>query len=128
MWKPVATAILGLWLIISPSVFDMQQQSANNNYITGPLVLTFSVISLWEINKEVIRANIVIGIWLLITLFVLSFSNNLAYFSNGTCAVFIILLSSIKRKSKQKFGGGWQSLFQEAPLHLQEAEKKYANE
>lgn len=125
MWKPVATGILGLWLMISPSIFDMHQQSAGNNHITGPLVLTFSVIALWEVNKRAIRLNIVIGAWLLLALFVLDFSNNIAFFSNGTCAAFIILLSSIKRKSKKRFGGGWRSLFQKTPLHLWEAEGQY---
>jgi len=123
MWTKIVTALIGLWLMISPSVLKMNELTSNNNYIVGPLVITFSVISFWDINRKVIRANIPLGAWLLIALFVLEFTKSIAFFSNGACGAFIILLSSIKRKAKGKYGGGWKSLFQHNPPHLQEAEK-----
>jgi hypothetical protein len=123
MWAAIMNILLGLWLMMAPTVFDMNQTTSYNNYITGPLVITFSIISLWEINKKVIRANVLIGIWLLVALFVLGFTKTIAFFSNGACAAFIIVFSSIKRKQSQNFGGGWKSLFQHNPPHMREAEK-----
>lgn len=123
MWAGIINIILGLWLMISASVFEMGPPTANNNYVTGPLIITFSIISLWEINRNVIKLNILVGLWLLVALFVLDFTRTIAFFSNGACAAFIILLSSIKRKSVQNFGGGWRSLFQHNPPHLREAER-----
>jgi len=124
MWTRIPTILLGLWLMISPSVFSMNELTSNNNYIVGPLVITFSVISIWDINRKVIRANIPLGAWLLVALFALDFTKSIAFFSNGACGAFIIVLSSIKRKrTTGKYGGGWKSLFQHNPPHLQEAER-----
>jgi hypothetical protein len=123
MWTAILNIILGFWLMIAPSVFKMNQVTSDNNYIIGPLVITFSVISLWDINRKAIRANILLGIWLLVALFLFDFTKTIAFFSNGACGSFIILFSSIKRKALGKYGGGWKSLFQHNPIHLQEAEK-----
>lgn len=123
MWTGIMNILLGLWLMISASIFGMAPTTASNNYITGPLIITFSIISLWEINRNVIKLNILVGLWLLTALFVLDFTSTIAFFSNGACAAFIILLSSIKRKPAQNFGGGWRSLFQHNPPHLREAQR-----
>jgi hypothetical protein len=124
MWAAITNIFLGFWLMLSPSLLNMNATTADNNHIIGPLVITFSVVSLWDINRKAIRANIVLGAWLLTALFILDFTNTLAFFSNGACASFIILMSSIKRKAKQHYGGGWRSLFQHHPLHMREAEKR----
>jgi len=110
-------------LMISPAIFTMNESTSNNNHIVGPLVITFSVISFWSINRNAIKANIVLGAWLLISLVVLNFAYALQLLSNGSCGVLLILLASIKRESEEKFGGGWRSLFQNNPLHLREADK-----
>jgi hypothetical protein len=123
MWSAIINTIVGLWLIVSPSVFDMNKTTSNNNYIIGPLVITFSVISLWDINRNAIKANIVLGLWLLIALFALDFTRTVAFFTNAACGALIILLSSSERKNRKNFGGGWRSLFQHNPPHLREAER-----
>lgn len=123
MWTAITNIFLGLWLMISPSVLQMNQSTANNNHIIGPLVITFSIISLWDINRKIMSVNIVLGAWLLVAIFVLNFSTALVLSSNGACACFIVLLSTIKRKPKQHYGGGWHSLFQRNPPHMREAEK-----
>ena len=123
MWNAIINIVLGIWLIISPSFFEMNKITSNNNYIIGPLVITFSAISLWKINRNAIKANILLGLWLLIALFVLDFTRTIAFFSNGACGAFIIVLSAIKRRIVRNFGGGWRSLFQHNPLHLREAER-----
>jgi hypothetical protein len=123
MWTRIVTSVLGLWLMIFPSIFKMNEMTSNNNYIVGPLVITFSVISLWDINRKAIRVNILLGAWLLVALFALDFTKSVAFFSNGACGAFIIVLSSIKRKGRGQYGGGWKSLFQDNPTHLQEAER-----
>jgi hypothetical protein len=122
MWAGIMNILIGLWLMMAPAVFSMNQTTSYNNYIIGPLVITFSIISFWEINRKIIRTNILLGAWLLIALFVLHFTKTIAFFSNGACAVFIILFSCIKGKGSQNFGGGWKSLFQRNPPHMREAE------
>ena len=123
MWPGIINIILGLWLMISPEILKMNRITSDNNHIVGPLVITFSIISLWDINRKVIKANVVLGAWLLIALFLLDFAKSIAFFSNGACACFVIILSSLKRKAKGKFGGGWRSLFKRNAIHVREAEK-----
>ncbi|MDQ3845474.1 MAG: hypothetical protein M3342_15920, partial [Bacteroidota bacterium] len=112
----------GLWLMISPSVLGMSQPAANNNHIAGPLVITFAVIALWEINRNVIKVNMVIGAWLIIALFVIDFHSTSTIISNLVSAIVLILLALVKREVKQHYGGGWISLFQKNPPHLRAAE------
>lgn len=119
----IVNIVLGLWLMVSPAVFGMNRITSNINHIVGPLVITFSIISLWEINRNAIKVNILLGLWLLIALFLFDYTKTIAFFSNGGAACLIIILSSIKRKGRGKFGGGWRSLFQHNPVHLREAEK-----
>lgn len=123
MIAAITSCIAGLWLMISPAIFTMNESTSNNNHIIGPLVITFSVISFWSINRNAIKANIILGAWLLISLVVLNFAYALPLLSNGICGVLLILLASTKRNSEEKFGGGWRSLFQHNPLHQQEADK-----
>lgn len=123
MAAAVVNCLVGLWLMFSPSVLHMNETTSDNNHILGPLVITFSVISFWQINWKIIRVNILLGIWLLAALFILHFTDTMAFFSNGLCGVLLILLSSLNRRTTEKFGGGWRSLFQHQPLHLREAGK-----
>lgn len=124
MWARILNIFIGLWLMVSPAVLHMNTIAADNNHIVGPLVITFAVVSLWQINRNAVKANIVLGLWLLIGLFVLNFNQTIIFLLNGICGVLIILLSSIKRKTSQKFGGGWRSLFQHNPPHMVEAERR----
>lgn len=119
----IVNIVLGLWLMVSPFIFGMNRLTSNINHIVGPLVITFSIISLWEINRNAIKVNLLLGVWLLIALFLFEYTKTIAFFSNGSAACLVIILSSIKRKGGGKFGGGWRSLFQHNPAHLREAEK-----
>ncbi len=123
MWSCIATIILGLWLMVSPSVLGMAPSAANNNHIAGPLVITFAVIALWEINRNVIKVNMLIAVWLMISPLVIDFAATTAVLSNLLSAVAILLLALVKREVKQRYGGGWISLFQKNPPHLREAER-----
>lgn len=110
--------------MLSPGMLHMAPEASNNNYIVGPLMITFSVLSYWEINASAIKANILFGGWLLAALFILPYGGMLTLLSNGCCGVLAILLSIGKRRRTQALGGGWRSLFQHHPLHMVEAEKR----
>lgn len=123
MGQGVVNTLIGLWLMFSPTIFGMNEATSNNNYIVGPLAITSSVISLWLINRNVIKTNILIGVWILISLFIFEYTKTMAFFSNGICGVCLIIFSYVVKTSRNKFGGGWRSLFQHNPLHMQEAER-----
>lgn len=119
MWAPVVQILIGVWLILTPSVFSVARPAADNLYIMAPLLITFAVIALWEINKSVVKVNILIGGWLLLAPLFLEFGSRTAVVSEVLSALAVIALSLVRRNSQQRFGGGWRSLFQANPEHLE---------
>lgn len=115
----ILQVIAGLWLMVSPSVLDISGRMSDNIYICAPLIITMAVVAMWEINSNVIRANIVIGAWLLITLLTDSWDDNTSFVLILLPIVLVVLTSFLKRSRKEQFGGGWKSLFQKYPAHLQ---------
>lgn len=126
MGTAIFSAIIGLWVMASPAILSMSQEAANNNHMAGPLAITFAVVAIWEINRNAIKANILIGAWLLVALFLLPYSNTGVLISNAVSGVLLILLALKKRTATQNYGGGWKSLFQHNPPHVQAAERASA--
>ena len=111
MWTAIVNILLGLWLMISPHLLQFEKAASDNNYIVGPLVLTFSMIALWELNRSILFLNIALGIWLLVSPFVLEFQSSATTWATILSGALLAGLSFIKRKVKGKYGGGWRSLF-----------------
>jgi len=117
MWMQVMNILVGLWIMISPVIFYADKVAANNEHITGPLIITFAVIALWEINRNVRLINILTGSWLIVSPLFIHF-NSVMIWSNIIAGVLVIIFSLIKRKKKTNYGGGWKSLFQKNPAHM----------
>lgn len=126
MWPCIVSIVVGLWVMISPAIFTSQKSMADVDYICGPLLITFAVIALWEINRSVIKANLVVAIGLIVATLLIQANTNL-FISNLASSLVIIGLSLVKGTITESFGGGWKSLFEESPLHIQEAEKLQSN-
>lgn len=120
MWAQVVNILIGLWAMISPAVFHAEQTAADNNHITGPLIITFAVTSLWEINRSVRLVNIVIGGWLALSPLFIHFGQPM-WLSNVIAGIVVVILSLVKQEKKTHYGGGWRSLFQKNPVHMKKA-------
>lgn len=118
MWAQMINALIGLAIMVSPDVLQFMQTETNNNYILGPLIITFAVISFWECNRNARLFNIVTGAWLIIAPFIFGFRSD-ALWLDVIGGVLLILLSLVKGKMTQKFGGGWRSLFMDNASHIQ---------
>lgn len=118
MWAKIANIVLGLGVMVAPAIFKFEKIAANNNHIAGPSVLTFAIISLWEINRNVRFFNVVTGLWLVLSPFILHFASvdRIIDISTG---IAIGIFSLFKERLKTRYGGGWRSLFQKNPLHIQ---------
>lgn len=114
MWAAIINILLGLWLMISPYLFQFEKQATDNNYIVGPLVLTFAITALWEVNRSARFLNIPAGIWLAASPFILSFQSSSATWLTLLAGVLITALSFVKGKIKGNYGGGWRSLVRKA--------------
>jgi len=112
MWAQAVSAAIGLWLMVAPAVLgSYTDMTSANNRIFGPMVVAFSVIALWEVMRSTRFANTLIGVWLLIACLLLGY-RDAALISNGLAAVAIIGLSLVRGEHNPlKFGGGWNSLW-----------------
>ena len=64
-WNLIVSAVLGLWLMFSPSVFQTQAGAADSDHLVGALVITFAVIAMAEVARAARFINIFFGIWLI---------------------------------------------------------------
>jgi hypothetical protein len=111
--------LLGLLVTISPELWRFGKMEADNNHITVPLIITFSIIALWEYNRNVRYINILAAAWLINASLLLRFQLK-ALLLNVSIGLIVLLLSLIKGRIKKRYGGGWRSLWQKNPLHMQD--------
>ena len=122
MWGAIMNIILGLWLMMSPGLLQFDKTSSSNNYIVGPLVLTFAITALWEVNRSVRFLNTVAGIWLCLSPIILGCQSSMIIWITVLSGVLIIVFSLIKGQIKRNYGGGWLSLFKKNPVHLRQGQ------
>ena len=60
----LTSVFLGTWLLFFPWLYDLHGSAANNIYIVGSLVITFSVISYTDVSRIVRLINVPTGLWL----------------------------------------------------------------
>lgn len=74
-WRDVANLILGLWMLISPwplSYID-QPTAAWNAHIVGIIVAVAAIATLIAFHKWEEWVNVVLGIWLIVSPFLLGY-------------------------------------------------------
>jgi hypothetical protein len=119
MWTQIISIIAGAFIMLTPYLWDYDQQLSNHNYIIGPLIITFAITAIWEVNRNARWANIPLAAWLVIFTFV--FGEAHVIWPNLVSSAIVIICAAIKRKGKDMYGGGWKSLFQKNAPHVQAA-------
>lgn len=97
--------------MVAPGYFNFEVAEANNHYITGPLVVTFAVIALWDVNRSARFVNLAAGVWLVLSSIVLPYASDAATWNSIMSGVLLIMFSSLKGRITHQYGGGWKSLF-----------------
>ncbi|MFV2060075.1 MAG: SPW repeat protein [Gammaproteobacteria bacterium] len=110
-WQDWTVFVLGLWLVASPfiGIGVNNDVAAINSYTVGSVVIIISLLAITkpEIWEEYI--NIALGAWLLISPFVLGFSNISGPTSNQIFIGLLITLSALAvtlNKTTPKIGHG----------------------
>ncbi|MEP2057445.1 MAG: SPW repeat protein [Maribacter litoralis] len=123
MWAKILNIVIGLYLIVAPSFFGYSPQASDNGHIIGPIIVTFSIISLWEATQGTRKWNYPFAVWLLLAPWILGYENNLAMVCDMLVGALVIVFSSFEQENKNRYGGGWASLWQKHPQHIQEVNK-----
>lgn len=64
LWHILATALFGIWLMISPAVLGITGDASTNIYIVSALITTFAVIAVSEVARITRLVNVPLGLWL----------------------------------------------------------------
>jgi hypothetical protein len=121
MWSQIVMAIMGVWLMVAPGVFNYSKTMADNAHIVGPLIATCSIIATSECTRNVRLFNLPLAVWLLAAPVVIGFDSDTALMNDYAVAIVIIFLFIVKPKRKHRFGGGWPALWRSGSLHEREA-------
>lgn len=124
MWAQAINVLLGLWIMIAPGLFQWGPAATDNGHIIGPVIITFSFTSLWEVTRGVRKANYPLALWLLLAPWILNYSGEFATVSNMVSGILVTIFSSFQGKITQHFGGGWSSLWKDEPEHLKPANRR----
>lgn len=109
MWFQMAAALVGLWLMASPSVLEYGEPARTNNLIAGPIAVSLAVIAIWEIGRELRWINVAIGVWLLIAPWILGYTTD-AVINSLISGALLIGFSLVRGRVTGQYGGGWKSL------------------
>lgn len=107
MWPRVLSALLGIWLMVSPSFLHYDGRAASNDHIVGPLVAVTAIIAIWEVARPLRWLGILFGLWLLFAPGIFRFPPP-ALANNAFVGASLVLLSFLGGKVGQKRGGGWR--------------------
>lgn len=110
-------AIIGVWFMAVPDVWGLGKTISNNHHIVGPLIVTFSIISIWECTRNVRWLNVPLAAWLLAAPLVLEYESKAGLLNNYAVAGVILLLCLVKPERKSRFGGGWPAAWKSRTPH-----------
>jgi hypothetical protein len=107
-WTLVASAMVGVWIMLSPVLFGSEVPAAHSDQVAGALVVTVAVISTAEVVRAFRFLNVLLGAWIVATGWMLSGASAAAQW-NGLVAGLLILALSLPRGHIRERYGAWQS-------------------
>lgn len=112
MWARYVNAALGIWLMAAPAVLGFEGSAAATNYrIVGPIITSFAVIAITDATRPARRVNLVAGLSLLVTPWVVGFASTTATLNAVAVGAVVALLSLVRGPITDEFAGGWSTLW-----------------
>jgi hypothetical protein len=108
-WNLVVVAVLGVWLMAAPTIFQAQGPSANINYVLGTAVWAIAIIALAEVARAIRFVNIVSAIALMVLPWLIGGGTTMLGLNNLVVGIIIIVLSIPLGKIKNTYGN-WNKL------------------
>jgi len=109
MWPRVLSALLGIWLMVAPSLLHYDGHASISDRIVGPLIAATAIIAIWEITRPLRWLGIPFGLWLIFAPAFFSFPSN-ALVDNVVVGVALVILAFLGGGVREKFGGGWREV------------------
>ncbi|MBS0621330.1 MAG: vitamin K epoxide reductase family protein [Verrucomicrobia bacterium] len=103
-WTLVASALIGLWLMSSPSLIPTSAAVAMSHYVAGPVLVVFSVLALPEVFRSIRYVNVLIGLGLLTSIGFCQETNLFSTIQSLLLSLFIIILALPRGKILGRYG------------------------
>lgn len=117
MWARIVNFFFGLWLMAAPALLGYIGTPAEvNDRIVGPLIASFAFVAIWDITRGLRWVNTLLGLWLVVSPFLLgawvadwSFP---ATINSVLVGLYVAILSLVPGQVRHQFAGGWRSLLE----------------
>lgn len=103
-WNLLLLTCLGIWLICSPSVFHSLRPASDSNFIAGPLVVAFSIISCSEVVRNLRWVNAFIAGGLVFSTFFLKGFSEMGLVNQWLTSILIFVLAFPKGNRCERYG------------------------
>jgi hypothetical protein len=110
-WQDPVNLVLGLWMIVSPWVLGYQAASAaqSNAVTVGGVIAILATLELFNVTAWEEWGNFALGIWLVISPWVLGFGTITAAMANAVIIGVAVAVLAIWALGTDKDIGGWWS-------------------
>ncbi|HET7622298.1 MAG TPA: hypothetical protein VFK39_10380 [Gemmatimonadaceae bacterium] len=107
MWPRIVSALLGIWLMVAPSVLHYDATASISDRVLGPLIAATAIIAIWEVTRPLRWLGILFGLWLLIAPGIFDFPSH-ALANSAVVGAALVILSFLGGRVRGKYGGGWK--------------------
>lgn len=114
MLPRLITVAAGLWLVFSPAVLGYDDPAQASDRVVGPVIAGAAFVAIWEVVRAVRWVALPFAFWLLIAPWVFDYPFD-ATISSFAVGLVTVALTPWGRADPGKFGGGWGSLWGDAP-------------
>ena len=108
-WNLLVSALLGAWLMVAPSVFQTQGQTAHSDHILGALIVTVAIIAFAEVTRAARFINIALALGIIVLPWVFGGATLASGINDLIVGLLIIGLSIPPGKIKNTYGN-WNAL------------------
>lgn len=94
-WARVTSALLGVWLLLSPFLLESSPTQMNNAWVCGVLAI---IVSLLALARPPVRfGNTVLGIWVFLSAFMFRGAGEMIW-NNAICGALLFALSLARER------------------------------
>jgi uncharacterized membrane protein len=104
-WTLGASALLGVWLMASPDIFNIVGRAADSDHLLGALVVVVAITAMAEVGRAFRFFNILLAVAIVVAPWVLSGAPFVARLNDLAAGVLLIALSLPRGKIQNRYGG-----------------------
>jgi hypothetical protein len=104
-WNMVASAALGGWIMLAPSVLGTGGAAADSDHVAGALVVTVSVIAIGQIARTARLFNLLLSAWLIAAPWLLAGVTPAAKWNDIAVGALLFALALPRGPVRERFAG-----------------------